>query len=252
MPSRTADDLFEVETLCLASFLNGVVSSSSRGLLLLFLLVRCSSPLYLLFNANRLLCSTLFTKLPHYHQAFIHYQLHLQASKFHTTRFKHHVTGTTDSFAIRRNHNIQGRTTLQQNTSEPPSSQLEMVSVAMVMSTMEDLMRRMNWTKDEEKMVIIISVTVRPTNHARFNRRKHAEKLQTSVGLTLLFLAIACFGPIMTALRRWRAAWKLSFRRKDHGEVELYEFEETAGSDHGGTNNRGGSADGGWIRSASQ
>jgi hypothetical protein len=78
-----------------------------------------------------------------------------------------------------------------------------------------------------------------------------AETLQTSVGLTLLILGIACFGPIMTTLRRWRAAWKLSFRRKDHGEVELYEFEETAGSEHGGTNNVRGSADGQWIRSAS-
>ncbi|GAB7323190.1 hypothetical protein MBLNU13_g05684t1 [Cladosporium sp. NU13] len=115
-----------------------------------------------------------------------------------------------------------------------------MVSVAMVMAQVEDMMRLMNWTRDEEKMVIIISVTVTPTHHARFSRHKHAETLQTSIGLTLLILGVACFHPIMTTLRRWCAMWKLRFRRKDHGEVELYDFEEEAtGSDHGGTNNRG-------------
>jgi hypothetical protein len=50
-----------------------------------------------------------------------------------------------------------------------------MAALTMVMSTMEDLMRRMNWTKDEEKMVIVISVTVSPTQHARFNGHNHAE-----------------------------------------------------------------------------
>ena len=35
---------------------------------------------------------------------------------------------------------------------------------------------------------------------------------------------------------------KLRFRRKDHGEVEYYEFEETTGSVHDGRNSRRASA----------
>ncbi|KAM0705183.1 hypothetical protein Q7P35_007970 [Cladosporium inversicolor] len=93
----------------------------------------------------------------------------------------------------------------------------------MVMAEMEDTMRRMTWTKDEETMVIIISITA-------------------SIGLTLLILGCVCFWPIVTTLRRWRAKWRTSFRSKDHGDVELYEFETPTGSDRGGTNSRRASA----------
>jgi len=67
--------------------------------------------------------------------------------------------------------------------------------------------------------------------------------LQASLGLTLLILGVVCFEPIVTALRRRWAMLKLRFRRKDHGEVEYYEFEETTGSVHGGRNSRRASAE---------
>jgi hypothetical protein len=111
----------------------------------------------------------LITQLPHrYHQAFIHYQLHLQASGFDTTRFKHQfrtfparpIPSLADAIT-----SFSGKKEKHHNhvPPEPPSPQHRMAALTMVMSTMEDLMRRMNWTKDEEKMVIIISVTVSPT-----------------------------------------------------------------------------------------
>lgn len=70
-----------------------------------------------------------------------------------------------------------------------------------------------------------------------------SETLQTAVGLAVtIVFGYLCFGRMARRVRQWRAAWELSFRRQDHGEVEYYEFEST-GSDHGGANSRRGSAD---------
>lgn len=57
----------------------------------------------------------------------------------------------------------------------------------------------------------------------------------------------------MTTLRRWRAKWRTSFRSKDHGDVELYEFETPTGSDRGGNNSRRASAErGGVVQESSE
>ena len=50
-----------------------------------------------------------------------------------------------------------------------------MVSVAMVMTQAEDMMRRMDWNEDQTKITAIITVSVSPRNVLQIDRRKHAE-----------------------------------------------------------------------------
>lgn len=67
---------------------------------------------------------SLFTQLPHrYHQAFIHYQLHLQAFKSDTIRFQHQfrtssarpIPSLTDTITYIQERNITTITTFHQN-----------------------------------------------------------------------------------------------------------------------------------------
>lgn len=103
-----------------------------------------------------------------------------------------------------------------------------MATKAMVMSAWEGIARRMNWEDDQRDLVIIMAVTVSSTfGLLAHQTQKNAETLQipvvTSVGIVGGYL---CLSRTSSAAKRWWAAKRLSFKRHEHGEVEVLEHGE--------------------------
>jgi len=110
-----------------------------------------------------------------------------------------------------------------------------MATKAMVMSAWEGIARRMNWEDDQRDLVIIMAVTVSSTfGLLAHQTQKNAETLQipvvTSVGIVGGYL---CLSRTSSAAKRWWAAKRLSFKRHEHGEVEVLEHGEGEVLDHG-------------------
>jgi Ca2+/H+ antiporter len=113
-----------------------------------------------------------------------------------------------------------------------------MFAVPMIMSTIEDLMRRMNWKEDQTYMVGIITAVVSPAQCAPRSRSASmlSETSQAAVSIAgTIVLVYLYFWRVVAMLKRRWVMWWMGFRRGDHGDVEYFEFESTA-SDHGGTN----------------
>jgi hypothetical protein len=118
---------------------------------------------------------------------------------------------------------------------------------SIIMSTIEDLMRRMNWKEDQTYMVGIITAVVSPAQCApKFKTREMLSEIlpaAVSIAGTIVLLYMYFWRVVAMLRRRW-VMWWMGFRRKEHGDVEYFEFEETTGSDRGGTNSRRVSAGG--------
>jgi hypothetical protein len=111
---------------------------------------------------------------------------------------------------------------------------------AIIMSTIEALVRRMNWHEDQTKWVGIIVAVVSPAQCAPFQGASmliEASQAALSIAGTVV-LVYLYFSRVVAMLRRRWVMWTMGFRRKEHGDIEYFEFEETTGSDHGGTNSR--------------
>jgi Ca2+/H+ antiporter len=117
----------------------------------------------------------------------------------------------------------------------------------MIMSTIEDLMRRMNWKEDQTYMVGIITAVVSPSTMRSQTKTRGmlSETSQAAVSIagTIVLLYLYFWRVVAMLKRRW-VMWWMGFRRKEHGDVEYFEFEETTGSDRGGSNSRRVSAGG--------
>lgn len=122
-----------------------------------------------------------------------------------------------------------------------------MFAVPMIMSTIEDLMRRMNWKEDQTYMVGIITAVVSSSTMRSQTKTRGmlSETSQAAVSIagTIVLLYLYFWRVVAMLKRRW-VMWWMGFRRKEHGDVEYFEFEETTGSDRGGTNSRRVSAGG--------